>query len=211
MIPPLTPEQRDYKEQTLSQLVANQAHLEASLAHETNPRAVKNIQRQLAEIDAHINRLQDELSGSVIMDEPVADELFKKSVAALAKGKFHLARRYIAKLETIEPFHPGLERLKQETETQQVSRRTRSIAAGTASGYSTTALPAQNVAGMLPAGAPIAAPLPEPVSYDEPQSWTSQLFQFHYVASCLAVLVILCAVLGVFGVTIVQWLVEGGA
>lgn len=209
MIPPLTPEQREYKELTLGQLMANQAQLEARLAQETEPRLVKSIQRQLADIEAHINRLQDELSGSVIMDEPVAEELFKKSTGALAKGKFHLARRYIAKLETIEPFYPGLDRLKHETETQQVSRRTRSIAAGTASGYSATALALPN----RPAAGPGAEALPAPatpVTYEEPQSWTSQLFQFHYIASCLAILVILCAVLGVFGVTILQWLVEGG-
>lgn len=209
MIPPLTTEQREYKELTLNQLTANQARLEESLAQETRPRVVKSIQRQLAEIEAHINRLQDELAGNVIMDEPVADELLKKAASALAKKKFHLARRYITKLETIEPFYPGIDRLKQEAETQQVSRRTRSIAAGTATSYSSSiSLPVPSIAASAPAAVPMA--LPEPAPPEEPQSWMSQLFQFHIVASCLAVLVILCAVVGVFGVTILQWLVEGG-
>jgi hypothetical protein len=129
----------------------------------------------------------------------------------LAKGKFHLARRYIAKLETIEPFYPGIDRLKHETETQQVTRRTRSIAAGTASGYSTTSLTVQQrAAPALPAGEALPQASPQPVFEEEPQSWYSQIFQFHIIASCLAVLVIFCAVVGVFGVTILQWLVEGG-
>jgi len=205
---PLTPEQREYKERTLAQLTANQARLEASLAHETRPEVIRSVQRQMAEIEAHLNRLQDELDGMVVFDASAAEELFKKSAAALAKSKFHLARRYITKLETIEPFYPGLERLKQEAETQQVSRRTRSIAAGTASGYSGATLPIPPVAGAMPEAAAFA---PAPNYSEEASPWYKQLFQFHFVVSCLAVLLILCAVMGVFGMTVLQWLVGGGA
>ena len=88
----LTPEQIAYKEKTLNQLVVNQTRLEASLGHETRPEVVASIEEQLQDIEAHISRLQDELSGNVVFDEPVADELFQQAVKALAKEKFFLAK-----------------------------------------------------------------------------------------------------------------------
>ncbi len=69
----LTPEQIEYKERTLNQLLINQARLEASLNQETRPDIVKSIEDQLQDIEAHIGRLQDELAGNVIFDEPIAD------------------------------------------------------------------------------------------------------------------------------------------
>ncbi|GAB4432109.1 MAG: hypothetical protein Kow0031_13480 [Anaerolineae bacterium] len=212
----LSPEQIEYKRRTLHQLQVNQAALEASLSRETDPKTVKTIQKQLGEIDAHMSRLQDELAGNVVMDEPVADELFRKAAQALARGKFYLARRQIAKLETIEPFYPGIARLKQEAESQQVSRRTRSIAEGKASGYSSVLAVPDSV--IAPPGAGAAAlpastgPADFPAAYsDEPdEPWYRSFFQFHVILSCLVVLLLLCVVFGMAGFSILQWLVEGG-
>jgi len=214
MIPQLTPEQREYKERTLIQLQTNHAMLETALETETRPEVVKSIQKQLTEIEDHMNRLQDELSGEVVFDEPVADELFKKAATALSKEKFFLAKRYINKLEVIEPFYPGLDRLKGEAETQRVTRRTRSIAAGTATGYpvsSTQPVPiAPGTGAELEAAA--AAGLATETGYyseEEPSGRFSQLFQFHVVLSCLVVLVLLCIMFGIGGFMMLQWLVEG--
>ncbi len=213
---PLTPEQREYKEKTLHHLLENRAQLEATVENATEPRQVKSIQRQLSDVDGHISRLQDELSGSVIIDEPVADELFKKAAEALTKGKFFLAKRKINKLETIEPFYPGIGRLKQEAETQQVSRRTRSIAEGKATGYpGLPALP-DLPTSVGPIGQPTDAlalrpprALPGPAPVEEGLPWWRNLFQFHIVVSCLVVVLLLCVVFSLAGFTILQWLVEG--
>ena len=211
---PLTPEQRDYKERTLVQLQANKSRLEASFEKETRPQVAKNIQRQLADIDGHIGRLHDELSGKVVLDEPVVDELFKKATQALAKGKFYLAKRKISKLETIEPFYPGLDRLRREAETRQVSRRTRSIAEGKATGYPGTMTPADTPAAQGAGGAPVqvvpqrsAFPVSTPMEDASP--WWRNIFQFHIVVSCMVVFLLLCVVFGMAGFTILQWLVQG--
>jgi hypothetical protein len=215
---PLTPEQRIYKEKTVQQLVVNKGRLEASLVNESRERVLRSIQRQLADIEAHIGRLQDELSGTVVVDEPVADELFLKSAQALANGKFYLARRKITKLETIEPFYPGIDRLKREAESQQVSRRTRSIAEGKASGYPlSTSLPGMSPpAATAPAGvaalpAPVEPRYGEAVVEEENGGFFASFFQFHILVSCLVVVLLLCVVFGMAGMTIIQWLVEGGA
>ena len=211
MISQLTPEQREYKERTLNQLQANSAMLETALETETRPDVVRSIQKQLAEIEDHMHRLQDELSGEVVFDEPVADDLFKKSAKALSKEKFFLAKRYINKLEVIEPFYPGLDRLKQEAETQRVTRRTRSIAAGTATGYpatsTTQSIPAVSGSEMSVTATPAA----DSGYYieDEPTGRFDQLFQFHIVLSCLVVLVLLCIMAGIGGFMMLQWFVEG--
>jgi hypothetical protein len=212
----LTPEQREYKEKTLQQLLANQARMEASLSSESRLNVVRSMQRQLADMDTHINRLQDELSGRVVFDEPVAAELFQKAAQALVKEKYFLAKRHIGKLETIEPFYPGLDRLKQEAESQQVSRRTRAIAAGTAAGYpgsgasvgvSPVAYAAAAEGGSAPA--PVA-PAYASASAESP-GWFAGLFQFHIVLSCLVVALLLCVVFGMAGMTLVQWLIQGSA
>ena len=214
MIPQLTPEQREYKERTLNQLQANHVMLEKALETETRPNVVKSIQKQLTEIEDHINRLQDELSGEVVFDEPVADELFKKAATALSKEKFFLAKRYISKLEVIEPFYPGLDRLKHEADSQRVTRRTRSIAAGTASGYpvsSTQPVPAIPGSGTELETAAASGFAPEAGYYteEEPSGRFGQLFQFHVVLSCLVILVLLCIMFGIGGFMMLQWLVEG--
>ena len=211
---PLTPEQRDYKEKTLVQLQANKARLEASLEKETRPQVAKNIQRQLSDIDGHISRLHDELSGQVVLDEPVADELFRKAAQALAKGKFYLAKRKITKLETIEPFYPGLDRLRREAETRQVSRRTRSIAEGKATRYPGTVTapdtPAAQTAGELPAQVvPQRSAIPVSLPMEDERPWWQNIFQFHIVVSCMVVILLLCVVFGMAGFTILQWLVQG--
>ena len=38
----------------------------------------------------------------------------------------------------------------------------------------------------------------------------AQIFQFNVIASCLVVLLIICVMLGVGGMSLLQWLVEGG-
>lgn len=207
---PLTPEQREYKEKTLTQLLDNQSLLETRLNQETRPEVVRSIEQQLSEIEVHINRLQDELAGNVVFDEPVADDLFQQAARALANKKFRLANKHIQKLETIEPFYPGIDRLKQESEARRVSRRTRSIAQGTASAYPGTVPPPtlRTVTRTVP---PPASAEPAVNSVEEGgTSWTSQLFQFHIIISCLVVLLIVCVLLGVGGITLLQWLIEGG-
>ena len=206
----LTPEQVEYKEKTLNQLLINQSRLEASLAQETRPDVIREIEVQLEDVETHINRLQDELAGNIVFDEPVADELFRQAVKALAKEKFFLAKKYIHKLEIIEPFYPALDRLHQEAETGKVSRRTRSIAQGTATSYPGTPSPAElrPVLGKVPN----QPALPETYTSDgdeEPSRGIGRFFQFHVVVSCLVVLLILCVILSVGGVTLLQWLIEG--
>ena len=123
----LTPEQREYKEKTLAQLLANQPRLESQLTQESRPEVANNIRSQLEDMQAHIQRLQHELATNTF-GEPVADELFQRAATALTKQKFYLAKRLISKLETIEPFYPGIDRLRQEAEEGRASRRTRAVA-----------------------------------------------------------------------------------
>lgn len=207
---PLTPEQRDYNEITIQQLLANRAQLEAALETETDQRAARSIEKQMDAIDAHIGRLRDELRGNVIVDEKVAEDYFKQAVKALAKEKFFLANRYIQRLETIEPFHPALSRLKEEAESKRVSRRTKSIAQGTATSY-----PGQEtLSALVPANAdvPVGAGVPTNFYYaaeEEAPGGFTQFFQFHYIVSCLVVVLLACVMFGTGGVTVLRWLIEG--
>ncbi len=204
----LTPEQIEYKEKTLQQLLANQVRLEASLKQETRPDVIRSIEEQLQDIDEHISRLQDELSGNIVFDEPIADELFRQAVKALAKGKFFLAKKYTHKLETIEPFYPGIDRLHREAESGRASRRTRSIAQGTATSYPGALSASQIPLPDIPPEqlAEVEARLGE----TEPEAGFWQFFQFHIIVSCLVVLLLLCVMFGVGGVTVLQLLMEGG-
>ena len=209
---PLTLEQREYKQKTLNQLLANRSLLEAHLEQETRPEVVESLQEQLENIEAHVSRLQDELAGNVVFDEPVAEELFKQAAKALAREKFFLAKKHVSQLETIEPFYPGLDRLKQEADSGRVSRRTRSIARGTAKSYPGTVLPSElghNQVPIVPSPATV-----EPYAIDsmddEPESWVTQFFQPHIIISCLVVILIICVLVGMGGVTLLQWLIEGG-
>jgi hypothetical protein len=207
---PLTLEQRVYKEKTLNQLLANQALLEARLGQETRPEVLDSIQEQLEDIEAHVSRLQDELAGNVVFDEPVAEELFKQAARALAKEKFFLAKKHISRLETIEPFYPGLDRLQQEAESGRVSRRTRSIAQGTATSYPGTASPAALGRSDTNQVRAVSSPGPyvNDVGNEEPGKF-ARFFQLHIVISCLVVTLILCVVFGIGGVSLLEWLIEG--
>jgi hypothetical protein len=208
MMIPLTLEQREYKERTLEQLFVHRAELEALLEQE--PEHPRTLQSRLDDVEAHIGRLQDELAGNVIVDEPVAQEYFVQAAKALSKEKFHLARRYIDKLQTIEPFHPALDRLWQELEAGQASRRTKSIAQGTAMTY-----PGMDMMNpVLPAHSREIVPLGDSASDDDEQEdnaprGMAQFFQFHIVMSCLVVLLLVCVMFGTGGVTMLRWLIEG--
>ena len=207
---PLSPEQRDYNEITIQQLLADRAQLEADLEKETDQRAVRGIEKKMDAIDAHIGRLRDELRGNVIVDEKVAEDYFKQAVKALAKEKFYLANRYIQRLETIEPFHPALSRLKEEAESKRVSRRTKSIAQGTATSYPGL----DTLSALVPANADVPASLGAPANFyyaaeEESPGGFTQFFQFHYIVSCLVVVLLACVMFGTGGVTVLRWLIEG--
>lgn len=203
----LTPEHREYKERTLNQLQANLPLLEAKLAQESRPDVMVSLESQLNEMQAHIARLQRDLAEDAA-GEPVADEFCQRIARALTKEKFHLARRYLNKLETIEPFYPGLERLRNEVETGHVSRRTRSIAQGTALPYGLVAFSAGPAAEKAETGQRL--PLTEMAAVDQAERrGLRRFFQFHILMSCLVVSLILCVMTGVGGVTVLQWLIEG--
>lgn len=210
---PLTLEQRDYKERTLNQLLLNVPQMEAQLARETQRQIMVTLHEQLEAMEAHIVRLQQELANEVSL-EPVADELCRQAASALVKQKLFMARRYINKLEAIEPFYPELGRLKQEVESGQISRRTRALSQ---SDVFPTLVAAANVP-LLTAGpnTPLASQaMPEanripsaPMRSKEPGG-LRQYFQFHIIASCLVIILLACAMAGVGGMSVLRWLVEG--
>lgn len=203
----LTPEQREYKEKTLNHLLAHLPVLEEKLAQENRPAVQKSIQDQLDDIHAHIDRLQTELASGVA-GEPVADNLCVRIASALTKEKFYLAKKYLNKLETIEPFYPGIDRLRADAEAGRAGRRTRAIAQGSAPPFG---------AAVFPPGRAVAGPAPDAGGESEPvlaenggrKGVLAQFFQFHIVVSCLIVLLILCVMLGVGGVTVLEWLLQG--
>ncbi len=207
---PLSVEQVAYKEKTLAQLLVNLPLLEEQSQHETRPEVKISLEKQIDDIQVHIERLQLELAEGMAR-EPVADDLCLRIAQALVKGKFYMARKYITKLESIEPFYPNLDRLKAEAEAERAGRRTTSIAQGSALPYGATLYPpatataaaAGEVQTVLPRR---GAGLPE----EKERRRFSQFFQFHVVASCLVILLIICVMLGVGGMSLLQWLVEGG-
>ena len=207
---PLTPEQFEYKEKTLAQLLANLTRLEEKLQGETRPEIRVSLENQIDDIQAHIEHLQNELADGLAR-EPVADELCQRIAQALVKEKFYMARKYITKLESIEPFYPNLERLRAEAEAERAGRRTRSIAQGTALPYGAVSYPP--AAATTPAGGaaqPVISRRVGGLPEEKERGRFSQFFQFHIIASCLIVLLILCVMLGVGGMSLLQWLVEGG-
>jgi hypothetical protein len=212
---PLTPEQREYKERTLTQLLVNLPLLEAQLAQQTERNAILSLHEQIADVEAHIARLQKELDGDVLL-EPVADELCRQVASALTKQKFYMARRYLNKLETIEPFYPELARLKLEAETGQVSRRTRSLAQSgvlpTVSAGYVPRLPAPSAAsnaGVVPQLGPMVAPASGSRDDQRERGGIRQLFQFHIIASCLVIILLACVMASVGGMSVLRWLIEG--
>ncbi len=208
---PLTPEQREYKEKTLEQIQDNLPLLETKVEQESRPEVVNSLQKQIDDIRAHIDMLQHELATNAA-GEPVADELFQRAAGSLAKKKFYLAKKLINKLETIEPFYPSIERLRQEAEAGRASRRTQAIAQRPAP-PSPTAPPLQTgqAAAAQPTNtyqAPDTYPaIPEEV---EKKGLVAQYFQFHIILSCLVVSLILCVMAGIGGLMVLQWLIEGG-
>jgi hypothetical protein len=211
---PLTPELRDYKERTLNQLLDNLPLLEAALARETQRQVMVTLHEQLESVEAHIVRLQRELANDVML-EPVADELCRQAASALTKGKLHMAKRYVNRLEAIEPFYIELSRLKQEVETGQVSRRTRALS-------QSDVLPTVAAASaplLLTAGTggnpALAGTLMRPTipgarrAKEKERGGIAQYFQFHIIASCLVIILLACAMAGVGGMSVLRWLVEG--
>ncbi len=207
---PLTPEQIEYKEKTLNQLLINLPLLESKFRAENRPEVRINLEKQIDEMQAHIEHLQNELAQG-LAGEPIADELCQKIAQALVKEKYFMARKYLSRLETIEPFYPNLDRLRVEVAAERAGRRTRSIAQGAALPYGAATLPPATpaegaaVAPAAPGELPVQA---RPVA--KPGRRFTQFFQFHVVASCLIVLLIVCVMLGVGGMSVLQWLIEGG-
>lgn len=210
---PLTLEQRDYKERTLNQLLLNVPQMEAQLARETQRHIMVTLHEQLEAMEAHIVRLQQELANDVIL-EPVADDLCRQAASALVKQKLFMARRYINKLEAIEPFYSELGRLKQEVESGQVSRRTRALSQ---SDVFPSLVAAANIP-LLTAGANAASasqPIPDANRMaaarmrSRETGGLRQYFQFHIIASCLVIILLACAMAGVGGMSVLRWLVEG--
>lgn len=208
---PLTLEQRAYKEKTLNQLLADQAELQIRVGQETRSEELKSIRTQLDDLQAHIDQLQLELEHDVA-GEPVADELCQRIASALTKEKFYMAQKYLTKLETIEPFYPGLDRLREEVKARRAGRRTRSVAQGSALPYGAATFPPANPAVQLDASqATIASgAVGAAEKSDRKRRKLSDFFQFHIVVSCLLVMLIICVMLGVGGMTLLEWLIQGG-
>jgi hypothetical protein len=209
---PLTPEQREYKERTLNQLLINLPLLEAKLAQESQRNVIISLHEQLEATEAQIVRLQKELANEVML-ESVADELCRQAASALTKQKLYMAKRYINKLETIEPFYPEIERLKLDAETGQVSRRTRALAQSTPLPMvDATNIPLITAGpGVRPASQPAASAANGPIALErgKERGGFAQFFQFHIIASCLVVLLIMCVMAGVGGMSVLRWLIEG--
>lgn len=203
----MNPELRAYKEKTVNQLQTNLSLLQTQLAEENRPDVITSIDRQIDEIQDHIEHLKQELAAGLV-GKPVADELCRKVAYALTKEKMHMARRYLTKLETIEPFYPGLDRLHQELESGRISRRTRAIGEGRSEPYGAAAFPTLATAdsGEAVSGEVLFSPAVE----REKRGGLSQFFSFHIVLSCAAILLIACVMMGIGGISLLEWLIEGG-
>jgi hypothetical protein len=73
-----------------------------------------------------------------------------------------------------------------------------------------TRVPAPYPAQPLAPAAPAPSPVREREQPEEPAGRFAQFFQFHILMSCLVVMLIACAVFGVAGMTLLEYLVEGG-
>ncbi len=208
---PLTPEQREYKEKTLAQLQLNLPLLETNVEQESRPEVVNSLQKQIDDIQAHIDLLQHELAANTA-GEPVADALFQRAAGALTNKKFFLAKKLINKLEAIEPFYPDIERLRQEAEARRASRRTRAVVQrGTPPPQTGQRLPTSQETTAQSTGEAHQTPGIYPaIPGEEEKKGFSRFFQFHIIISCLVVLLILCIMSGIGGVMLLQWLIEGG-
>jgi hypothetical protein len=210
----MSPELHDYKTQTFNQLLTSLPQLEALLAQEADTATVRRLSKQIEAIHAHIERLRQELSNNVV-GQPVASELYRKATQAIVKNKFHLAQKRLNELEAIEPFYPGLARLKQEIATGKISRNTRAIAEGTVPAFQLSAvkLVHQTQTVTQDTASPLieTSPQADKLAYEEEQtsSW-SNLFQFHILVSCSLIFFLFCMMAGVGGTTLLEFLIEGG-
>ncbi len=209
----MTPELQEYKTRTLNQLLATLPQVETRLATENDPATARHLRKQIEAIQEHLERLHQELATNTIR-QPVADELCQKAAKAIIKQKLYLAQKCINDLATIEPFYPGLDRLKNDIETGKISRRTRSIAEGTTPPFLLTSM---TLSTLPPSGGnEIGEALPlkvyptrlqfEPVP--EQSGWAN-LFQFHIIASVFVVMLLVCMMVGVGSTALLQWLIEG--
>ncbi len=208
----MTPEIREYKIRTLNQLLATLPQLESHLAVENEPATARQLSKQVEEMQAHAERLRQELVTNSV-HQPVADELCQKAAKAIIKQKLYLAQKCINDLATIEPFYPGLDRLRQDVETGKISRRTRSIAEGNSPPFLLTSVTFSPPLA-LSADNGTSSPLPatfyvEPAIDEEKRSFWANLFQFHILASLFVVMLILCIMVGVGSTAVLQWLIEG--
>ena len=202
---PLTLEQRAYKDRTLKQLLANFVLLEEKLEKEHRRDVAEDIRQQLEDIQAHLAVLQQELTTNSA-GEPVADDLYRRVATALTNNKFFLARKLIHKLETIEPFYPNLDRFKAEAEAGRASRRTRSVSKG---GALPELVVPPEVADPEVSQMSLAYDVVDGVGVEPERQGLARFFQFHIIASCVVVSLILCVMFGVGGMTALQWLIEG--
>ena len=187
---PLTPDQKEYKEKTLEQLETNLPLLEAQLQQENRREVINSLQKQMEDTRAHIEVLRHELATNTISIR-VADELYQKAAAALANKKFFLAKKLIAKLETIEPFYPGINQLREEAEEGRASRRTRAIAQRGTPASQTAPIPGLGQAAVSPPATGDYAEY-QPATGETEKRGIGQFFQFHIIISCLVVMLILC-------------------
>jgi len=202
----LTPEQRAYKERTISQLAANFKQLEGQIEREKRAEVIEDLHQQLEDIQTHLALLQQEVSRNEV-GEPVADNLYRRIATTLTNGKFFLAKKLIHKLETIEPFYPGIERLQADVEAGRASRRTQAISKG--GDLPEIVLPPEVVEAAATAPTGEGLPVVDVVESLPPKWSIGQLFQFHIVASCLVVSLIACVMFGLGGLSALQWLIEG--
>ncbi len=211
----LSPELRAYKEKTIKQLLTNFNLLESKLEQEQRLEVADDIRKQLEAMQDHIGHLQEELETETV-GEPVADKLYRRVAGAISNDRFFLANKLLTKLETIEPFYPELDRLRADIEAKRASRRVQSIADGGALPEiilpPDVALPEEEGSAEAPAPEPAAGTLiieqapPEP----ERKPWYGFIFEFHVLVSCMVVMLIACVMFGVGGMTLLQWLIEGG-
>ncbi len=203
---PLTSDQREYKERTLEQLETNLPLLEAQLQQESRREVINSLQKQVDDTKAHIDVLQHELATNT-MGTPVANELYQKAATALSNKKFFLAKKLIVKLETIEPFYPGIDQLRAEAEEGRASRRTQAIAQRGAPTGQAASMPGLEHAAVPPSVADYEGY--QQAADESEKRGIGQFFQFHYIISCLVVMLIMCVMLGVGGIMLLQYLVEG--
>lgn len=206
----LTPEARAYKEKTVEQLLLNFEVLEQRLGQERRAEVIQSIQERLEEVQGHIAHLQQALATNTA-GEPLADNLYRRIATALTNNKFHLAKKLIHKLETIEPFYPDIDRLRTEAESGRASRRTQSISKGGALPEVVLSPEMAEAAAAAAAQTTVSATAVSDEVLDAApgKKGLAQLFQFHIIASCLVVSLILCVMFGVGGITALQWLIEG--